>query len=113
MIKHPGVRMGLLPLLVGGFLLLGSTAAPAADEPSDVSHGALLAITCFACHGFEGKSVGGMPSIRGFPADYLISQMQAFRDGSRPSTVMGRHATGYSDEELRAMAHYIEMISKQ
>ena len=33
--------------------------------------------------------------------------MKAFRDGSRPSTIMGRIAKGYTDAEITAMANYI------
>jgi sulfide dehydrogenase cytochrome subunit len=37
----------------------------------------------------------------------IISQMKAFRDGSRPSTVMIRHAKGYSDAEVEMIAKYL------
>jgi cytochrome c553 len=33
--------------------------------------------------------------------------MQAFRSGERPSTVMGRIAKGYSDEEIHAIAAWV------
>ncbi len=67
---------------------------------------AMLAGTCAACHGTNGSSVGVMPTIAGSSQDYFIETMQAFRSGERESTVMGRVAKGYSDEELKAMAGY-------
>jgi cytochrome subunit of sulfide dehydrogenase len=33
--------------------------------------------------------------------------MQAFKTGQRPSTVMGRIAKGFSDEEIRAIAVWL------
>ena len=42
-----------------------------------------------------------------YPASAIVSQMKAFKDGSRPATVMARHAKGYSDEDIAALAKYI------
>jgi cytochrome subunit of sulfide dehydrogenase len=36
----------------------------------------------------------------------MIEAMKSFKDGSRPSTIMGRLAKGYSDAEVAAMAKY-------
>jgi sulfide dehydrogenase cytochrome subunit len=33
--------------------------------------------------------------------------MKEFRDDSRPSTIMGRIAKGYTDEEIAAVARYL------
>jgi len=33
--------------------------------------------------------------------------MEGFRSGQRPSTVMGRIAKGFSDEEIRAIAGWL------
>jgi cytochrome c553 len=34
----------------------------------------------------------------------MLTAMAAFRDGSRPATVMNRIAKGFSDDELRPIA---------
>ncbi|MBV8336197.1 MAG: hypothetical protein JO358_12310, partial [Alphaproteobacteria bacterium] len=34
----------------------------------------------------------------------IVAAMQAFRSGERSSTVMGRIAKGFSDDEIRAIA---------
>ena len=48
-----------------------------------------------------------MPPLRGQnPAD-IVAAMQAFRSGERPSTVMGRIAKGFSDDEIRAIAAWV------
>lgn len=76
----------------------------------DITRGKILASTCFACHGTDGRSTGSIPSIYGFPAETLYHNMKAFQDGTRPATVMGRHAKGYTDEEIRLIAEYLSNI---
>lgn len=98
-------------LLLGLTALLIVVSGPgAAQETGEILRGEILASTCFTCHGTEGKSPGAIPSIAGIPADSLRRTLQEFRDGRRPSTVMGRHATGYSDEELASIADYLSRI---
>ena len=90
-------------LLLGGTLM--STQALA-----DASRSAILASTCFACHGSYGKSPGSIPSIYGFPAEIMEMQLRTFRDGTRAATVMDRHAKGYTDEEISLIAEYLSQI---
>lgn len=62
---------------------------------------------CAGCHGTDGASAGeSMPTIGGLPKEYFVSVMQKFKDGRRVSTIMGRIARGYSDEEIAQMAEY-------
>ncbi len=70
--------------------------------------GAMLASTCEGCHGTAGNSNGpATPSIAGMSEDYLVEAMEEFRDGDTQSTIMGRVAKGYSDDEIAAMsAHF-------
>ena len=89
-------------MLVVTFLLLVRLSTLA--EP--VTKGAMLSITCAGCHGTDGKSTGAIPSIAGKSADYIEKAMVEFRDDKRPSTVMKRHATGYSDDEIKLIAEY-------
>ncbi len=66
----------------------------------------ILSNSCAPCHGTDGNSVGAIPSIAGKPAADLEQAMKAFRDGSRPSTIMMRHAKGYSDTDIKLLADY-------
>lgn len=66
----------------------------------------LLVGSCFGCHGTDGHSPGAIPALAGKSPDYIEQAMRAFRAGARPATVMSRHATGYSDEEIRLIADY-------
>jgi sulfide dehydrogenase cytochrome subunit len=86
-------------LLLAGGLMAGSSAWA-------VERGDLLAYTCVGCHGPNGQSGGpASPSIAGLGEDTLYEMMKAFQS-SRPSTIMGRLAKGYTDEELKQMSAY-------
>ncbi|ACL72820.1 cytochrome c, class I [Thioalkalivibrio sulfidiphilus HL-EbGr7] len=100
------MKFKALTLIVPVALTLSLVSGTALAEEGP-SRGALLAATCFSCHGPMGQSNGSMPSLAGYPRDVMVSQMQAFRDGTRPGTVMPRHAKGYTDEEFELMADYI------
>ena len=87
--------------LLVGIVLLGSSSAEA-----DVT-GAMLANPCAGCHGTNGVSGGpAMPTIAGMPAKYFKAVMADFKSGKRPSTIMGRLAKGYSEEETALMADF-------
>jgi len=79
-----------------------------APQAAEVERGALLTTSCFACHSID--VTGNMPNLVGYPRDLLVSQMQAFKDGSRPGTIMNRLAKGYTDEEIVQMADYFATI---
>lgn len=65
-----------------------------------------LAAGCAICHGTEGRPAPGAPLVplAGLPREHIAAQMRAFRDGSRPATVMHQIAKGYSDAQIDAMA---------
>ena len=67
----------------------------------------VLADTCNACHGPDGSTYGpATPSIAGVNADYLIDTMNAYKTKARQSTIMGRIARGYTDEEIKIISNY-------
>ena len=98
---------GLLNLVA---LLAAGLVFAAASQAGELSRGAILAASCEGCHGTGGRSPGAIPAIAGKSADYLVDTLESFRSGERPSTVMGRHVTGYSEDEIRQIAEY---FSKQ
>jgi cytochrome c553 len=87
--------------------LLGSLIANA-QESKEALYTKSLAATCANCHGTNGKVVGGSPvaGLAGLPADYIASQMKAFKSGARPATVMHQLAKGFSDAQIDQMAAY-------
>jgi cytochrome subunit of sulfide dehydrogenase len=89
--------------LVAAALALAAVAAHAQDNP--VARG--LAATCASCHGTEGRSVTQeVASLAGLPKEHIVAQMKAFRDGTRPATVMQQLAKGYSDAQIELVADY-------
>jgi sulfide dehydrogenase cytochrome subunit len=99
--------------LIGALALSASSAVFAADEKplmAGASAG-MLANTCAGCHGTKGASAGpATPSIGGISEVYFEEIMQGFKSGDVPSTIMGRIAKGYTDDEIKAMGGY---FSKQ
>ena len=81
-----------------------------AVQADELSRAAILSASCEGCHGTGGRSPGAIPAIAGKSADYLREALESFRAGEKKATVMGRHATGYSDEDIRQIAEY---FSKQ
>lgn len=75
-------------------------------QSAELTRGAMLSVSCAGCHGTDGKSPGAMPSIAGKTANFIETSLQEFRSGMRHSTVMGRHAKGYTDEEIKLIADY-------
>lgn len=67
-----------------------------------------LAANCAACHGTNGKSAAGsvVPGLAGRDAEYFITQMANFKNGTRQATLMHQISKGYTDAEIKAMADY-------
>ncbi len=71
----------------------------------------MLSDTCSGCHGTDGVSGGpATPTIAGISKSYFTEVMEGFASGEIPSTIMGRIAKGYTEEEIGAMGDY---FSKQ
>jgi cytochrome subunit of sulfide dehydrogenase len=85
--------------------VLACIAMPVKAQDSPAARS--LAATCASCHGTEGRSATTeVVSLAGLPRDHITRSMKAFRDGSRPATVMHQIAKGYSDEQIELMAEY-------
>lgn len=99
-----------------------TAAAPAATAPPPAppmnehqmrQRGQILALSCSGCHGTDGKSASIIPSIYGKSTGYIESALLDFKAGTRTSTVMGRHAKGYTAEEIHLIAEYFGNLSKK
>ncbi|MGZ8290388.1 MAG: c-type cytochrome [Telluria sp.] len=70
--------------------------------------GERLYATCSACHGTSGKPAGtALPRLAGQPKEVLIASMRAFRDGTRPATVMHQISKGYTDQQVEQIAAWL------
>ena len=98
-----------LILLTSVSLAFSATAAEvllSLDTLSQSSHIRTLAASCAACHGSNGNAVAGSAVLAGIDGAYFTAQMLAFRDGSRPATVMHHHAKGLNVDEINLLAAY-------
>ncbi len=109
-------------------LLLGvlHTGHVIADQDAATN---MLADTCVACHGKDGNSSGpAIPNLAGMSPNYLMGAMLAYKYDDdedkldsviesdedfedveafpRYSTIMGRLAKGYTEEEIKLLANY-------
>jgi sulfide dehydrogenase cytochrome subunit len=85
-------------------------AATKARAPRVDPRGQILSLSCAGCHGTDGKSAGIIPSFYGKSPEYLETALKEFKSGTRESTVMVRHAKGYSDEEIHLIAQYFGTV---
>jgi cytochrome subunit of sulfide dehydrogenase len=91
-------------------------AAPApqvVEKPVTPAAAVNMANNCFACHGPNGVSPGSIPSLHALTAQNISEMLKAFKGGQRPSTVMGRHAKGYTNTEIEAISNYIASLNKK
>ncbi len=65
-----------------------------------------MAATCANCHGTDGRSVGAVPGLAGVDRAYMMQQMQDFKAGKRPATIMNQLAKGLSDAQIEQIAAY-------
>ena len=65
-----------------------------------------LTANCASCHGTNGNAQTGMPRLAGTDKTYFIEQMQNFKSGKRPATLMHQIAKGYDDKQIAQMADY-------
>lgn len=92
--------MRRISIVLTAALVLPGAAAYADDAARN------LAASCATCHGTNGKSVGGMMVLAGYPKEAMIQAFKDFKSGARPATIMHQFAKGYSEAQVGAMAAY-------
>lgn len=94
-----------IPALLAG--TIGATLlANVALAEGGISEAQLLASMCNTCHGTDGKGAGGAPELAGVEAVDNIDVMKGYQSGEEETTIMKRHADGYTDEQIKAVADY-------
>jgi cytochrome c553 len=106
--EHPTMtKTRLLAILATGGALI-TTAAHASDPAAG---GQRYQATCAACHGANAISVLPIyPNLAGQKDAYLMAQLTAFRDGSRPNAIMGPMAKGLSDTDIANIVAYLASL---
>ena len=79
--------------------------ATTVSQPASTA-GRLLASNCFQCHGTNGKGPG-FDKLAGKSASSLYSDLKEFQAGQEGNGIMAKHALGYTDAQLQALAQWL------
>ena len=109
--KNKRFKNQLATIFVAG---LAAFAGSASAQSKDELYVAGVSATCATCHGTLGKATEGsaVVSLAGMPAANIILQMKAFKEGTRPATVMHQLSKGYSDAQVAMIANYFAAQKK-
>jgi cytochrome subunit of sulfide dehydrogenase len=83
-------------MLALALLALPAAASAVSPAPPGVA-------ACSNCHP-RSAGDGTLPPLAGRDAAQVVAAMTAFRDDTRPATVMNRIAKGFTDDEIAAIA---------
>ena len=86
--------------------LLASSAGLAQASGLPQTPPPYFAANCANCHGTDGKSAAAIPGIAGKDKAWLEEVLKAYKQGTRPATIMHQLAKGYTDEEIAILADY-------
>lgn len=79
--------------------------------PKAVTGGEGVRFACGSCHLMSGQSHAEAADIAGMPAQYLMRQMQYYKDGSRKDDArMGPIAKTTSEDNIREAAEYFSSL---
>jgi sulfide dehydrogenase cytochrome subunit len=87
---------------VGVMALAASAAAALAASPEPPPG----ASSCTGCHATGARVDTAVARLVGRSAADIVTQMQAFKTGQKPATVMDRIAKGFTDPEIQAIADW-------
>jgi cytochrome c553 len=91
--------------------LTSALACDAALPAGNAATGATKAVICQACHGANGNSANPQwPSLAGLGADYIVEQLQNFKDGKRNNPVMMPMVASLSPADLADLGAYFDSL---
>ncbi len=98
-------------LMIPGLLLLLFFLISSIANAGDAEVGKQKSVVCAACHGSKGISVHTTwPDLASQDAQYIASQLKAFRDGVRKSAMMYPMAFDLSDNDIDDIAAYYNQL---
>ena len=97
------MKIRTIPLTLA---LLASSAGLAQASGLPQTPPPYFAANCANCHGTDGKSAAAIPGIAGKDKAWLEEVLKAYKQGTRPATIMHQLAKGYTDEQLAAIAEW-------
>ena len=92
------MQVARLVAVVAGGVAWATAALSAAPAPPPG------ASSCSGCHAAKAEVDTAVPRLTGRAAAAIVAEMQAFKAGRRPATVMDRIAKGYSESDVAAIA---------
>jgi len=95
LLRGPAGALALAGALAAG--AVGAGPAVAADAPPGAS-------SCTGCHAARPLPDSSIPRIAGRKAAELVEFMANYRSGAWPSSVMGRIARGFDEQQTAAIA---------
>lgn len=99
--------------LLVSICLIGSVSA----QQGDPEEGKIIAYTCNGCHGIPFHQnvypTYSVPRIGGQNYGYIVSALQAYRDGSRKHPTMKAQAHTLSYEEMHHVAAYFVSLGSE
>jgi len=67
---------------------------------------------CASCHGLDGQATqSGYPNLAGQSANYLLKQLQDYRNKTRSSAIMQAFASTLTEKEMIEMSKYYSKIT--
>lgn len=96
-------------ILIAAFIIPGPASAA-----GDVEAGKQKAYTCTGCHGIPGYNnvypTYKVPKIGGQNYGYLVSALQAYKNGARRHATMELQAQALSDQDIEDVAAYFASL---
>jgi cytochrome c553 len=101
--------------LLGAFFQQQPALAHAGGDPALAAHGKKLFLegkgsgaACATCHGTSGHGAEYVPRLAGQHAQYLVKQMQSFKDRERPApAALAKAVAGLNERDIQALAAYL------
>ena len=92
---------------IGLALFVGSEALSGAHPIGDPAVGKAKSAICAGCHGSDGNSqLPIYPNLANQDAEYVVRQLEAFKEGTRQNSTMNGIAAGLSEADMAALAAY-------
>lgn len=108
------IRLSSAAGRIAALSLVAAAPFGVSAQSADALYVRSLAATCANCHGTNGRTTEGsaVPGLAGMPREYMLRQLTAFRDGSRPATVMHQITKGFTQPQLEQIATYFAAQKK-
>lgn len=94
-------------LWLSALLVMSATTQSFAQ---DAARGKNLAETCLGCHGVNGEKNAypsfSVPKLGGQHAEYIVSALNAYKNGERNHPTMAGQASSLSDSDIKDIAAY-------